>query len=463
MNRIVAWIAGLAGASVLVYWIAGNTEWTEVKVPLPARGEAATNPFYAAQRFAAALGARTSWDRQLEVPAADAAIVVSAWHWSLTERRRYSLERWVESGGRLVVAGRLAGGEDEFERWSGVTRTHRKRAPAFDTSNARVFGCRQLTEAHGASPGPADAAQYTLCDADPETYLETTRKISWAVRDEAEMQAVRVAVGRGSVTAINASPFNHRSLLDGDHGRLFVAAVGLRTGDEVHFLSEDDHPSLLALLWIHGSPVVVLALAAIALGLWRNSARFGPLVNEPPAARRSLAEQIRGTGQFALRYGDGESLHAASLRALTEAAARRVPGYVRLSPADQAAALARLTGFDRDAFAAAAYHAGLRRRNELLNTIAFLETARREILSSPPSRPGHHRLLFEPWNRLNRNRSLNRSPALPDCVRPSPRRWSASQRSSSRCSSRSLHPATCSSRASPASARRFSCALWPAR
>jgi hypothetical protein len=196
---------------------------------------------------------------------------------------------------------------------------------------------------------------------------------------------VRVPVGRGSVTAINASPFNHRSLLDGDHGRLFVASVGLRPGDEVHFLSEDDHPSLLALLWIHGSPVVVLALAAITLGLWRNSARFGPLVNEPPAARRSLAEQIRGTGQFALRSGDGESLHAASLRALTEAAARRVPGYARLSPSDQAAALARLTGFDRDAFTAAAYHAGLRTPNELRNTIAFLETARREILSSPPA------------------------------------------------------------------------------
>ena len=127
MNRALAWIAALAGASLLVYWVATNTEWTEVKIPLPPKGEAATNPFYAAQRFAEALGARTSWDRQLAVPATDAVIVVSAWHWDLTERRRYSLERWVESGGRLVVTGRLAGGEDEFERWSGITRTHRRR------------------------------------------------------------------------------------------------------------------------------------------------------------------------------------------------------------------------------------------------------------------------------------------------------------------------------------------------
>ena len=385
MSRAFAWIAGLAGAAVLVYWIASNTEWTEVTIPLPPKGEAATNPYYAAQRFAEALGARTVRDRQLTVPPADAAIVVSAWHWTLTEQRRYALERWVESGGRLVVTGRLAGGEDEFERWSGITRTQRKRGRADDAPATGISGCRQLREAHGASPAPPGASEYTVCDSDIETYLQTTRKVSWILRDETGMQAVRAGVGRGSVTVINASPFNHRNLLDGDHGRLFVVAVALRPGDEVHFLSEDDHPSLLALLWIYASPVVVLGLAAVAFWLWRNSARFGPLVNEPPTARRSLAEQIRGTGQFALRHGDGESLHAASVRALNEAAARRVPGYARLSPPDRAAALAGLTGFDRDAFTAAAYHAGLRTANELRNTIAFLETARREILRSPPA------------------------------------------------------------------------------
>jgi hypothetical protein len=369
---------------VLVYWIASNTEWTEVKIPLPPKGEAATNPYYAAQRFAEALGARTFRDRQLTVPPADTVIVVSAWHWTLTERRRYSIERWVESGGRLVVAGRLAGGEDEFERWSGITRTQRKRERPSDNASPPIPGCRPFTETSGVSSAPA-GDEYTVCEGDPRTFLQTTRKVSWALRDETGIQVVRVGVGRGSVTAINASPFHERNLLDADHGRLFVAAVRLRPGDEVHFLSEDDHPSLLALLWIHGSPVVVLGLAAIALALWRNSARFGPLVNEPPIARRSLAEQIRGTGQFALRHGDGESLHAASLRALTEAAARRVPGYLQLSPLDRAAALARLTGFERDAFTAAAYHAGLRTANELRQTIAFLETARREILNSPPA------------------------------------------------------------------------------
>jgi hypothetical protein len=379
VNKALAWVGGLAVASFLVYWVAVSTEWAEVRIPLPAKGEAAANPFYAAQRFAAALGARTSWDRQLVVPSTDAVIVVSTWHWDLTERRRYSLERWVESGGRIVVTGRLAGGEDEFERWSGIGRTYR-RGESLKARIERPMECRDLTElGAGASP----AARYSLCGADMPFYVETKQKVLWGLSDGSQMEAVRVAVGRGWVTAINASPFEEQRLLDGDHGRLFVAATALRAGDEVHFLSEDDHPSLLALLWTHASPVVVFGLAAIALALWRNSARFGPLVSEPPTARRSLAEQIRGTGLFALRQGDGESLHAAALRALSEAAARRVPGYAQLAPPQRAAALATLTGFPRDAFAAAAHHAGLRSANELRNTIAFLETARRDILNAP--------------------------------------------------------------------------------
>jgi hypothetical protein len=162
-----------------------------------------------------------------------------------------------------------------------------------------------------------------------------------------------------------------------------VAAARLRPGDEVHFLTEDDHPSLLALTWRYGAPAIVLAFAAIGLALWRNGARFGPLAEAPPAARRSLAEQIRGTGQFTLRYGDGESLHEAAVRALTEAATRRIPGYAHLSPGDRAEALARITSFDRSAISAAVLHAGLRTAGELRGTLAFLENARRETLRDP--------------------------------------------------------------------------------
>src|SRR5262245_43477159 len=103
-------------------WIASVTEWEETKVPMPVQGEALINPFYATQRYAEALGARTTWDRILTVPSTDAVIVLSSWHWTLGATRREQLERWVKAGGRLVVDNTLSGGEKEFAAWSGITR-----------------------------------------------------------------------------------------------------------------------------------------------------------------------------------------------------------------------------------------------------------------------------------------------------------------------------------------------------
>ena len=61
-----------------------------------------------------------------------------------------------------------------------------------------------------------------MCDLDSVSSLTSTRNAVWALRDASGIQAMRVEVGRGSVTVINATPFRQRSLFDGDHGWLFV-------------------------------------------------------------------------------------------------------------------------------------------------------------------------------------------------------------------------------------------------
>jgi hypothetical protein len=375
---------------LIIFWIAKNTSWVDVRVPMPPRGEALTNPFYAAQRFAEALGAHTTWDRLLIDRPADSTIVLSTWHWSLTAARRQALERWVESGGRLVVDDTLTGGEEEFARWSGIRRVYPDPGhPGAGSDPEQQTPCRSFFEAHDASPSsPVDGTPHVLCDLDTTSHLTTTKPAVWVLRNATGIQVLCVRIGRGSVTVINSSPFRYRDLFDGDHGWLLVRATELHPGDVVHFLSEDDHPSLLALTWQHGAPVVLLTLVVIGLLLWRDAVRFGPLAARQHGARRSLAEQIRGTGRFVLQYGTGESLHAASVRALDEAAERRVPQYARLTAGQRAAALARLTGFDANAVAEAMYHPHMRRASELRNTIALLEAARRRILI-PRTRSSH--------------------------------------------------------------------------
>jgi hypothetical protein len=371
-------LVGSTAVALLVYWVATNTEWMEAKLPMPLRGDARTNPFYAAQRLTAALRARATRDRLFTPPSPDAVIVLSAWNWNLSTARRDALQRWVESGGRLVLDRTLSGDDRDFERWSTISHRYQKRAGPADRDEET---CRRFTEERDGAPiDGSPAAGYSLCDVDWNLSLTSTQTPRWALRDASGVQALRVAVGRGSVTMVNADPFRYASLLSGDHGAVFAAAAQLRSGDEVHFLSEDDYPSLLSLVWEYGAPVVALSLALVALGLWRRAVRFGPLAAPEGLSRRSLREQIRGSGRFALRHG-GEALHAACLRALDEAAQRRIVGYTQLDARARTESLADLTGVGRVALAAAVDAASARRANDLLRAIALLETARRRVIA----------------------------------------------------------------------------------
>jgi hypothetical protein len=372
----LAWLAVTGAAIALLSWVANHTYWTEIKVPMPLRGEAATNPFYVVERFARVLGARTEWNRGLSLPPTNGVVFVSAWDWDLTSDRQRRIEHWVESGGRLVVDKSLISSTDAFEHWSGIRREEAEAQSA----RSRIAAA-QPTRCYTLEEQGDSHDSYSICGMDAASELKTTRKMSWALGRAAwGLQAVRVNLGRGSVTVINGNPFDERGLFDDDNGRLFVAASQLRSGDELHFFSENSHASLLELAWQLGWPVVCLALALIALALWRGSARFGPLAAAADIARRSLAEQIRGTGQFTLRIGGGESLHAAAARALNECAALHISAYDRLPGTERMSALAQATGFEADALAAALHYSSSRRSEHLRGVLELLESARRRIL-----------------------------------------------------------------------------------
>ena len=390
--RIIIRLILLAGVALLVTWIARNTYWDKVTIPSQLRNEAAKNPFYGAQHLVERLGATSSWDRFLRDVSPDAVIVVSSWHWDLAEGRRSRMEHWVEAGGRLVLDRTLVGGKEEFESWSGISRrtlapkaSDKEKDEEEKDKDQMLKLNRDCRFVHQAAPTRAasdvDNHSFELCASEDGSHLVTTRPVAWALDDDFGNQVLRVNVGKGSVTVVNGVPFHFREFLQGDNAALLVAAMQLRKKDQVHFLSEDEHPSMLALMWYLGWPVVLLALALIALALWRNSVRFGPLIAEPDQARRSLAEQIRGTGLFVIRFGGGKALHAAAVRALNEAARRRIGAYPRLSVSERIEAMAQLTGADASALGPAVNNGNARRANELRQAIALIESVRRRLLN----------------------------------------------------------------------------------
>ena len=370
---------------LVAVWVALNTEWGEVKIPTPLRGDAATNPFYGAQKLVETLGATSERRQALDATSTGAVVVLSTWGWDINAARRAQFEQWVEAGGRLVVDAALITGSEAFEQWSGIER---EREGAVDPEGRDLFEapeiiepCQALQEiSYERGGGSAEPVVFEGCNFDYASWLVASRGIVWLLSYDGALQAARVRVGAGAVTVVNAVPFVYRELFEGDHGEVLVAAANLRVGDHVVFMSEEDVSSLLELVWQHGAPVVVVLLLFTALALWRGATRFGPLVAPAERARRSLAEQILGTGRFAVRVGGGTALLAAARRSLHEAAARRIVGYERQPSIEQISAVARLAAVDTDALTAA-MDPQSQRSMELRGKLALLESARRKLVS----------------------------------------------------------------------------------
>jgi hypothetical protein len=231
-RRTLTWtlVIGVPVAA-LVVWIASNTYWADLTVPMPMRGEAATNPHYAAQRFVEALGGRTTREQSFSLPAPGGVVVLSVWNWNLIPRRRDALEAWVERGGRLVMDDTVQGGP-EFVRWSGIEFVEREREDVSDDARDEPEGpCFDFAE-RIAGKERRSQRRHLICDVDVDWTVETTRAVDWEI-DEGRVgrQGLRVRVGRGSVTVINGQLFTYRKLFDGDHGWLLAAATQLRPGD----------------------------------------------------------------------------------------------------------------------------------------------------------------------------------------------------------------------------------------
>jgi hypothetical protein len=377
-------LAMLAGAFLLliVVWVVTSTEWGEVEIPAPLRGEAATNPFYAAERLVAMLDGTAERRESLGTLGTEAVLVLSTFSWDIDAARRAELERWVEAGGRLVVDAALISGTDAFEVWSDIVREVEEPDPNEGLAQPPqpLERCRTVAEIDGQG---AATAELEVCGFPYDSWLATGERLLWGLRaDDDALLAARVPVGSGTVTVLNGVPFVARALFDGQHGELFAAATSVRTGDHVVFLTEAEVASLPTLVWRHGAPFVAVLLLWIALALWRGAMRFGPLLAPIERARRSLAEQVLGTGRFVVRVGGGAALLAAARRALNEAAERRIVGYQRLAGPAQAQAVAALANVDaRELAAALDPQQNPARLPELRATLALLETARRQLVS----------------------------------------------------------------------------------
>jgi hypothetical protein len=404
----------LAGAGT---WLTFNTEWTDVEVPPELRGPAKTDPLYTFKRFSAALGAELSTPDNLDrLPPPGATLVLSSWFWDLFPQRIAALQRWVEAGGHLVLPSYeyygpelawttiesvpppalkaprpapAASSSDDDEDESDAEETNATPAPRpspprragapITLPRTKPVGCPKLSEPASVPPAFGVHRNYATCQGSA-AILKSGSPAQWAVDNARGHVALRVAVGKGSVTATNMRlPIYGTTLLENDDALLLTAALRLARGQQLWVVVNETRPPLLTVLWQHGAPVILLGALALVLALWRSGTRFGPRLPATPTARRSVAEQIRGTAAFIAHRG-GRALHHAQLRALDSCARSRVQGYDALIVGERAAVLAPLVGVDAHTLARAM---NPELSKHLPSALALLETARRRLLLNP--------------------------------------------------------------------------------
>lgn len=423
----------LAVFVALAVWVARNTEWINEEVPDPPSAELKRDPHFRLKQLLTRVGAKVETPTNLDrLPPAGATLVLGSANWNLFTEREPALRRWVEAGGHLVKAdfgigtsglGWLPVQRQDWNRRDieAAAKSPPASAPSNDTDRdadrvdddddddehadkktnaapasaqaprtvapAVIRGCPGVNEPEGVKPAYGIARGFSTC-MPLYAVLRTSAPLLWAIDGPRGHVAVRVAVGRGRATLVSTQvPWSNDELFTRDNALITVATLDAHAGSEIWLVSEEWRPPLLNFLWQRGAPAVLLFAAALAFGLWRGAHRFGPSLAALPLARRSMAEQIRGTAHFIAHRGS-PALHAAQLRALNEAAAPRIRGYAALIVGQRAEAIAALTRLDAHALAHAMNPALSATPNRHpAAALALIETARRRLLLDPGRTP----------------------------------------------------------------------------
>jgi hypothetical protein len=372
MNPWLARIAAVLVLALLGGWLVSATEWADTEVPTPASGEAKTNSLYAVQGLLRALGATVVQRNSLDaMPPANARLLLGSSHWDLFPERAERLREWVEQGGHLVMPGHLVR-DEMLEEWIPLAEEdwaepedaddekkkemEKAAAPAKPSRASRAdrdrrakdADCHAVTEPDSVPATFRGGRSFRVCAAWTGAQFVTadeTEPPLWAVQAPRGTEAIRVRVGRGSVTVLPWGLLHNGHLLRADNALFAVAALQARAGSEVWFVTEEAREPFLKWLWHKGWVALLAGLLALAVALWRSAVRFGPLAPSAGTHRRSMAEQVRGTAAFLHMHGNG-ALHAAQLRALDEAARRHLRQHAQRDATARAQAIAKATGID---------------------------------------------------------------------------------------------------------------------
>src|SRR5262249_53651503 len=210
---------------------------------------------------------------------------------------------------------------------------------------------------------------------------EQESKVLIEIGDDNGTHFLTLRHGKGLVTALTDDFFLANDTIDElDHAELVYrrTRLGGHRGP-VWFLYGDAFPSPLRLVTRYGWMVLVAAALWLVLWLWSASRRFGPIAPDPAPARRELMEHVRAAGRLQWRRGGAGALIAATREALLERARTGYPAFESVTPAEQAAHLARRSGLAPERITEALAFRSSPDPGSFAGDVAILEKLRRSL------------------------------------------------------------------------------------
>lgn len=139
--------------------------------------------------------------------------------------------------------------------------------------------------------------------------LEDASQQAIRTADAAPNGLLQYAVGQGRMTVLlNTNIWTNRKIGDYDHAYLLWHLV--QGSPTVWLVASHDSENLLALLWRTAPYLLIGCAVLLLLWGWRRWVRFGPLLPEPPTARRQLLEHIEASARFSWRHQQADNLLA---------------------------------------------------------------------------------------------------------------------------------------------------------
>ena len=301
---------------------------------------------------------------QLPSPEADTVIVVLA---SDYEHRLTMAERlldWVADGGHLVFAAQPSGAADAFPSFNGESWDLGTPPDALE----QTFG---ITSQQDSMPFWSIP---TVMDVEhtPDTALSSVDTLVTGARvhvdgpdcalvvaegkpavpdAEPPLRAslrARCPVGLGQITVVSSVDLFHNDALKddrADNAAFFWDTVAHdTTPTDAILVLRGDAPSFLALVWNRGWPAIIgLACTLLAWAAWQGQ-RFGPILDRPVEARRSMLEHLDASGAILWRHQRLGGLSRAMRAAVHARLARRNPSLAHLKGDALAKAVAEVTG-----------------------------------------------------------------------------------------------------------------------